>query len=54
MVLVITGKGVRGDAGERGVLKRMVPMWFGLAEFRGYVVGFETLRSRMAARARFT
>jgi DNA-nicking Smr family endonuclease len=41
VVLVITGKGVRGDAGERGVLRRMVPMWFGLAEFRSYVVGFE-------------
>ena len=31
LVLVITGKGFRGDAGagERGVLKRMVPMWLG-------------------------
>jgi DNA-nicking Smr family endonuclease len=41
-VLVITGKGVRpGDAGERGVLKRQVPMWLRLAEFRDCVVGFE-------------
>jgi DNA-nicking Smr family endonuclease len=43
MVLVITGKGVRGDAGtgERGVLRRMVPMWLGLPEFRDCVIGFE-------------
>jgi len=38
-VLVITGKG--GNAGEgRGVLKRQVPMWLALPEFRGLVVGF--------------
>jgi DNA-nicking Smr family endonuclease len=44
VVLIITGKGVRGGAGmgERGVLKRMVPMWLGLAEFRSYVVSFES------------
>jgi DNA-nicking Smr family endonuclease len=43
LVLIITGKGVRGDmsASERGVLKRMVPMWLGTAEFRSYVSGFE-------------
>ena len=41
IVLVITGKGVRGD-GERGVLKRQVPMWLRLPEFRDLVVGFET------------
>jgi DNA-nicking Smr family endonuclease len=40
LVLVITGKGARGD-GERGVLKRQVPQWLGLAEFRGFVIGFE-------------
>lgn len=40
LVLVITGKGVRGE-GERGVLKRQVPHWLGLPEFRAYVVGFE-------------
>jgi DNA-nicking Smr family endonuclease len=42
-VLVITGKGgtARDDAGERGVLKRQVPHWLELPEFRGYVVGFE-------------
>jgi DNA-nicking Smr family endonuclease len=39
-VLVITGKGLRGD-GERGVLKRQVPMWLKLPEFREFVVGFE-------------
>jgi DNA-nicking Smr family endonuclease len=41
-VLVITGKGARGDlASERGVLKRQVPMWLNLPELRDYVVGFE-------------
>jgi DNA-nicking Smr family endonuclease len=39
VVLVITGKGVRGE-GERGVLKRMVPLWLNLPGFRDYVVGF--------------
>ena len=38
-VLVITGKG-GNRAGERGVLKRQVPMWLALPEFRGMVVGF--------------
>ncbi len=38
LVLVITGKG-RG--GEPGVLKRQVPQWLGLPEFRSFVVGFE-------------
>ena len=43
VVLVITGKGARGnDDGGRGVLKRMVPLWLGLPEFRGFVVGFES------------
>ena len=42
VVLVITGKGARGDAAtERGVLKRQVPMWLRLPEFRALVVGFE-------------
>jgi DNA-nicking Smr family endonuclease len=43
-VLVITGKGARaaGDGlAERGVLKRQVPMWLRLPEFRGLIVGFE-------------
>ena len=43
IVLVITGKGARGsDDGGRGVLKRMVPLWLGLPEFRGFIVGFES------------
>ena len=40
LVLVITGKGARGE-GERGVLKRQVPQWLGLPEFRAFVIGFE-------------
>ena len=41
--LVITGKGSRfGEAGnDRGVLRRQVPLWLRLPEFRPYVVGFE-------------
>lgn len=40
-VLVITGKG--GDLSEgRGVLKRQVPFWLALPEFRSYVLGIET------------
>jgi len=44
VVLVITGKGARGsdDGGGRGVLKRMVPMWLGMPDFRGLIVGFES------------
>ena len=41
-VLVITGTGARGSDGERGVLRRQVPLWLGLPEFRPYVVGFES------------
>jgi DNA-nicking Smr family endonuclease len=44
-VLVVTGKGAtRGGgepSGERGVLKRQVPMWLSLPEFRSFVLGFE-------------
>ena len=40
LVLIITGKGGRGD-GERGVLRRQVPQWLALPEFRDLVVGFE-------------
>ena len=40
-VLVITGKGARAAQGEQGVLKRQVPLWLKLPEFREYVVGFE-------------
>ncbi|HEX5213347.1 MAG TPA: Smr/MutS family protein [Pseudolabrys sp.] len=38
LLLVITGKG-RGA--EPGVLRRQVPQWLGLPEFRSLVVGFE-------------
>ena len=39
-VLVITGKGKLGDS-ERGVLRRQVPQWLALPEFRAMVAGFE-------------
>lgn len=38
LVLVITGK---GGGGERGVLRRQVPQWLALPEFRDFVIGFE-------------
>jgi DNA-nicking Smr family endonuclease len=41
VVLVITGKGGRGD-NDRGVLKRAVPMWLALPEFRELVIGFDS------------
>ncbi len=45
IVLVVTGKGTRRSederATERGVLKRQVPLWLKLPEFRALVVGFE-------------
>jgi DNA-nicking Smr family endonuclease len=48
-VLVVTGKGfgARSRGGEheadreRGVLRRQVPMWLALPEFRLLVVGFD-------------
>lgn len=41
VVLVITGKGGSfGDTG-RGVLRRQVPLWLALPEFRSYVLGVE-------------
>jgi len=40
-VLVITGKGKIGAESERGVLRRQVPQWLALPEFRALVVGFE-------------
>jgi DNA-nicking Smr family endonuclease len=40
-VLVITGKGRAGADPERGVLRRRVPQWLSLPEFRSLVVGFE-------------
>ncbi|MFN3347779.1 Smr/MutS family protein [Pseudorhodoplanes sp.] len=44
LVLVITGKGKsdvsgRGDGG--GVLKRAVPLWLALPEFRALVIGYD-------------
>jgi DNA-nicking Smr family endonuclease len=43
MVLVVTGKGTSKDVEphERGVLKRQVPLWLALPEFRSLVIGFE-------------
>jgi len=41
-VLVITGKGGAAAAHSgRGVLRRQVPQWLSLPEFRTLVVGFE-------------
>lgn len=41
-VLVVTGKGSTiGADSERGVLRRQVPEWLSLPEFRTLVVGFE-------------
>jgi DNA-nicking Smr family endonuclease len=40
-VLIITGKGKIGSESERGVLRRQVPQWLVLPEFRSLVVGFE-------------
>jgi DNA-nicking Smr family endonuclease len=49
IALVVTGKGMRKGSGdsagdfvnERGVLKRQVPLWLSLPEFRPFIVGFE-------------
>jgi DNA-nicking Smr family endonuclease len=41
--LVVTGKGggkAEPDRGERGVLRRQVPLWLALPEFRHFIVGF--------------
>ncbi|HWV97746.1 MAG TPA: Smr/MutS family protein [Xanthobacteraceae bacterium] len=41
-VLIVTGKGrTAGPESERGVLRRQVPEWLSLPEFRVFVVGFE-------------
>jgi DNA-nicking Smr family endonuclease len=40
-VLVITGKGASGPESGRGVLRRQVPEWLSLPDFRALVVGFE-------------
>lgn len=41
LVLVITGKGARAGEGQQGVLKRQVPQWLGLPQFRALAIGFE-------------
>ncbi|HEX4411758.1 MAG TPA: Smr/MutS family protein [Xanthobacteraceae bacterium] len=43
IALVVTGKGTRlsDGASERGVLRRQVPLWLTLPEFRSLIVGFE-------------
>ena len=45
IALVVTGKGAGKIAsegsGERGVLRRQVPLWLALPEFRPFIVGFE-------------
>lgn len=45
LVLVITGKGTGPSphlaGGERGVLRRVVPEWLALPEFRYLIIGFE-------------
>jgi DNA-nicking Smr family endonuclease len=45
-VLVITGKGGRGEGDERGVLKRQVPHWLRTTEFRDLVIGFDDAATR--------
>lgn len=46
-VLIVTGKGSGGTAhphrgdSERGVLRRQVPLWLSLPEFRQLIVGFD-------------
>ncbi len=43
LVLIVTGKGTEksGDVErERGVLRRQVPLWLALPNFRALVVGF--------------
>jgi DNA-nicking Smr family endonuclease len=45
VALVVTGKGTervnRDAAVQRGVLRRQVPIWLSLPEFRPFVLGFE-------------
>jgi DNA-nicking Smr family endonuclease len=45
VVLIVTGKGAgknsRDAFSERGVLRRQVPLWLALPEFRPFIVGFE-------------
>jgi DNA-nicking Smr family endonuclease len=43
VALVVTGKGIGAAAAgsERGVLRRQVPLWLSLPEFRRFIVSFE-------------
>jgi|SRR5690242_3881436 DNA-nicking Smr family endonuclease len=44
LALVVTGKGISSAAGspsERGVLRRQVPLWLSLPEFRRFIVSFQ-------------
>ena len=43
VALVVTGKGIgtAAAASERGVLRRQVPLWLSLPEFRRFIVSFE-------------
>lgn len=43
VALVVTGKGTmaRDSTSERGVLRRQVPLWLALPEFRRFIVGFD-------------
>ena len=44
LALVVTGKGIGGASGsasERGVLRRQVPLWLSLPEFRRFIVSFQ-------------
>ena len=43
LVMVITGK---GRSGQGGVLKRQVPLWLALPQFRAMVVGYEEAHQR--------
>jgi DNA-nicking Smr family endonuclease len=44
IALVVTGKGAGGQTAataERGILRRQVPLWLSLPEFRRFIVSFE-------------
>jgi DNA-nicking Smr family endonuclease len=44
LALVVTGKGMGNAAGspsQRGVLRRQVPLWLSLPEFRRFIVSFQ-------------
>jgi DNA-nicking Smr family endonuclease len=48
LALVVTGKrlgAVSSSASERGVLRRQVPLWLSLPEFRRFIVSFEQAQS---------